>query len=55
LGRGSREDEPETVSGGRGRRRSQCLSLLPSCAVPFRSRFASPTPQARILSRVTYR
>jgi hypothetical protein len=33
--------EPETADSGLGRRRSRCLSLLPSWAVRFRFRFAS--------------
>ncbi len=40
LGEGLGEPEPETAGSGLGRRRSRCLSLLPSWAVRIRSRFA---------------
>ena len=40
LGDGPCEPEPETAGSGRGWRRSQCFSLLPSWAVRIRSRFA---------------
>jgi len=40
LGEGPGEAEPETAGSGPGRRRSRCLSLLPSSAVRIRSRFA---------------
>ena len=40
LGEGPGEAEPETAGFGPGRRRSPCLSLLPSWPVRIRSRFA---------------